>query len=152
MEVQSPSPTASTYDYVYDKDSDQYVLEQSPDAPPTKLHWVVLANLVLLFIFCFITILTSGLVFGHNVASNDCLGQSWVMFSVCHISQQPPRLLLATHHTTLHEQQAGQQTAASCTLHAVCRLTGRNFGQLTPFCKQVNHGLPVYRPPSARRA
>lgn len=89
MEVQSPSPTASTYDYVYDKDSDQYVLEQSPDAPPTKLHWVVLANLVLLFIFCFITILTSGLVFGHNVASNDCLGQSWVMFSVCHISQRP---------------------------------------------------------------
>lgn len=100
MEVQSPSPTASTYDYVYDKDSDQYVLEQSPDAPPTKLHWVVLANLVLLFIFCFITILTSGLVFGHNVTSNDCLGQSWVMFSVCHISQQSPRLLLATHHTT----------------------------------------------------
>ncbi|KAG6356001.1 hypothetical protein INS49_015386 [Diaporthe citri] len=81
MEVQSPSPTASTYDCVYDKDSDQYVLEQSPYAPPTKLHWVVLANLVLLFIFCFITILTSGLVFGHNVASNDCLGQSWVMFS-----------------------------------------------------------------------
>lgn len=87
MEVQSPSPTASTYDYVYDKDSDQYVLERSPDAPLSKLHWVVLANLVLLFIFCFITILTSGLVFGHNVASSDCLGQSWVMFSVRHISQ-----------------------------------------------------------------
>lgn len=98
MEVQSPSPTASTYDYVYDKDSDQYVLERSPDAPPTKLHWVVLANLVLLFIFCFITILTSGLVFGHNVASSDCLGQSWVMFSVRHISQHPPRLLLGTPH------------------------------------------------------
>lgn len=81
MEVQSPSPTASTYDYVYDKDSDQYVLERSPDAPLSRLHWVVLTNLVLLFIFCFITILTSGLVFGHNVASSDCLGQSWVMFS-----------------------------------------------------------------------
>lgn len=122
MEVQSPSPTASTYDYVYDKDSDQYVLERSPDAPPSKLHWVVLANLVLLFIFCFITILTSGLVFGHNVASSDCLGQSWVMFSVRHISQRP-RGCFWTNHTTLHEQQAGQQTAASCILHAVCCLT-----------------------------
>lgn len=104
MEVQSPSPTASTYDYVYDKDSDQYVLDRPQDAALTRLHWVVLANLVLLFIFCFITILTSGLVFGHSVASSDCLGQSWVMFSVRHISQhQPPRRqLLATtpHHTT----------------------------------------------------
>ncbi|KAI3399236.1 hypothetical protein diail_7397 [Diaporthe ilicicola] len=81
MEVQSPSPTASTYDYVYDKNSDQYVLERSREGQLTKLHWCVLANLVLLFIFCFITILTSGLVFGHNVASNDCLAQSWVMFS-----------------------------------------------------------------------
>lgn len=89
MEVPSPSPTASTYDYVYDKDSDQYILERSQDAQVTKLHWVVLANLVLLFVFCFITILTSGLVFGHNVASDDCLGQSWVMFSVRHISQHP---------------------------------------------------------------
>lgn len=128
MEVQSPSPTASTYDYVYDKDSDQYVLERSPDdAQLTKLHWVVLANLVLLFIFCFITILTSGLVFGHNIASDDCLGQGWVMFSVRHISQRPRGLLLAAphpNHTTLHEQQAGQQTAASCILHAACRLTG----------------------------
>lgn len=86
MEVQSPSPTASTYDYVYDKDSDQYALERSRDGQLKKLHWVVLANLVLLFIFCFITILTSGLVFGHNVASDDCLAQSWVMFSVRHIS------------------------------------------------------------------
>lgn len=129
MEVPSPSPTASTYDYVYDKDSDQYVLERSPDdAQLTKLHWVVLANLVLLFIFCFITVLTSGLVFGHNVASDDCLGQSWVMFSVRrHISQRPRGLLLPVphpNHTTLHEQQGGQQTAASCILHAACRLTG----------------------------
>ncbi|KAK2602910.1 hypothetical protein N8I77_009408 [Diaporthe amygdali] len=81
MDVQTPSPTASTYDYVYDKDSDQYVLDRSREGAVLKLHWFVLANLVLLLIFCFITILTSGLVFGHNVASNDCLGQSWVMFS-----------------------------------------------------------------------
>ncbi|KAL1847219.1 hypothetical protein Daus18300_014013 [Diaporthe australafricana] len=81
MEVQSPSPTASTYDYVYDKDSDQYILERSREGQLTKLHWVVVASLVLLFIFCFITILTSGLVFGHKVASNDFLAQSWVMFS-----------------------------------------------------------------------
>lgn len=105
MEAQSPSPTASTYDYVYDKDSDQYVLEQSPYAPPTRLHWVVLANLVLLFIFCFITILTSGLVFGHNVASSDCLGQSWVMFSVRPVTSHniPAAALGHTpHHTTPH--------------------------------------------------
>ncbi|POS74270.1 hypothetical protein DHEL01_v207333 [Diaporthe helianthi] len=83
MDVPSPSPTASTYDYVYDKDSDSYVLERpQQDALVTKLlHWVVLANLALLLIFSFITILTSGLVFGHNVESSDYLGQSWVMFS-----------------------------------------------------------------------
>lgn len=125
MEVQSPSPTASTYDYVYDKDSDQYVLERPPDSPPTKLHWVVLANLVLLFIFCFITILTSGLVFGHNVASDDCLGQSWVMFSVRSVTSHnvPPRLLLMdTHHTTprLHEQQCW--TTNGCILHPARRM------------------------------
>lgn len=104
MEVQSPSPTASTYDYVYDKDSDQYVLEQPPGAPPTKLHWVVLANLVLLFILCFITILTSGLVFGHNVASDDCLGQSWVMFSVrqSHLTTFPRGCFCFWTHTTPH--------------------------------------------------
>jgi hypothetical protein len=86
MDLPSPSPTASSYDYVYDKDCDQYVLGRSRDAQITKLHWVVVANLALLLIFCFISILTSGLVFGHLVTSDDCLGQSWVMFSVRHIS------------------------------------------------------------------
>lgn len=108
MDVPSPSPTASTYDYVYDKDSDSYVLERSQDALITKLHWVVVANLVLLLIFCFITILTSGLVFGGNVESNDCLGQSWVMFSVCHISPTP----------SCTASERDNKRLQSCGLHA----------------------------------
>ena len=128
MEVPSPSPTASTYDYVYDKDSDQYVLEQSQDAQITKLHWVVLANLVLLLIFCFISILTSGLVFGHNVASNDCLGQSWVMFSVRHISQHPTAI---TPPCMDSRRDNKRLRPASC----ICMLYHReDSGSLIPFC------------------
>lgn len=120
MDVPSPSPTASTYDYVYDKDSDSYVLERSQDGLITKLHWVVLANLVLLLIFCFITILTSGLVFGHNVESNDCLGQSWVMFSVCHISQHfKPRGNRPDHTTpSCMASRRDNKRLQSCSLHA----------------------------------
>lgn len=54
-----------------------------PVVKPPMLPTVMLASLVLLFVFCFIGILVSGLHFGHRVPPGDCLGQSWVMFAVC---------------------------------------------------------------------
>lgn len=76
---------------VYDKTEgdaqyhdERAALERDGETPPSRLRAVVVAALVLLFIFSFVAIVTSGLVFGHRVSSSgDCLAQSCVMFAVC---------------------------------------------------------------------
>lgn len=90
-------------DGVYDKiDTQVHYSEytprsQSPTREPTstaKLPIAILACLVLLFVFCFIGILVSGLHFGHRISDlgASCLGQSWILFSV----------RKATHHSFLY--------------------------------------------------
>lgn len=97
MDVKSPTSSYACYeDGVFDKIEAQYDTDNNnnntatdkhasdrEEQPSPKLPKVALGCLVLLFLFSFITIITSGIVFSHGVASSDCLAQSWVMFSVC---------------------------------------------------------------------
>lgn len=73
-------------DGVYDKVEAQSHdrASREPIVKPPRLPAVMLVTLVLLFVSCFVGLLISGLHFGHRVPSDesDCLGQSWVMFSV----------------------------------------------------------------------
>lgn len=83
--MDSDSSSLGNYsDGVYDKveAQSQYNRSHAPPDKPPKLPTVMLACLVLLLLFCSIGILSSGLHFGNKAPSRDCLGQSWVMFSV----------------------------------------------------------------------
>lgn len=87
MESSGSSSVGSYSDGVYDKVESQSQAAAATNKPlpqvkPPVLPAVMLACLILLFTTCFVGILLSGLHFGHRVASGDCLGQSWVMFSV----------------------------------------------------------------------
>lgn len=59
---------------------------QSPGKKPNRLPALMLVCLVFLFVFCVIGTTASGLYFNRKVAisitSTDCLGQSWILFSV----------------------------------------------------------------------
>lgn len=87
MESSGSSSVGSYSDGVYDKKENQSQATAATDKPlphvkPPVLPVVMLVCLILLFTTCFVGILLSGLHFGHRVESGDCLGQSWVMFSV----------------------------------------------------------------------
>lgn len=102
MESSGSSSIGSYSDGVYDKKEGQSqhaaTNKPLPTLKPPILPGVMLACLILLFITCFVGILLSGLHFGHRVTSGDCLGQSWVMFSVRYTtSHHSP---LTTHHSS----------------------------------------------------
>lgn len=91
--MSSPDDTSSLgKDYddgVYEKEveakssqSSRYTPSRAPTEQPPKLPTIMLACLIMLLVSCFVGILLSGLHFGNAVHSGDCLGQSWVMFSV----------------------------------------------------------------------
>lgn len=84
MESRDSSSVGQYDDGVYDKveAQSQYTASQVPIIKGPKLPLVMLAALALLLIFCFVGLLVSGLHFGHRIYSDDCLGQSWIMFSV----------------------------------------------------------------------
>lgn len=67
-------------DLVYDRPVEIYYDDEQEKVRP--YHRLIFSCLLLLFTFSFVTMLTSGLVFGHRIETNDCLSQSWVMFSV----------------------------------------------------------------------
>lgn len=101
MESSGSSSVGSYSDGVYEKKEGQSQAGAATDKPlpqvkPPVLPAVMLTCLILLFTTCFVGILLSGLHFGHRVESGDCLGQSWVMFSVrtlpvaCHSSPITP--------------------------------------------------------------
>lgn len=97
MESTGSSATGNYSDGVYSIDEKtaaqiRYAAVTNKPLPRVKrpiLPTVMLVALVLLFIFCFIGILMTGLNFGHRVSStwsssaSDSLGQSWIMCSVC---------------------------------------------------------------------
>lgn len=101
MESSGSSSVGSYSDGVYEKAESQSKAAAATNKPlpqvkPPVLPAVMLACLILLFTTCFVGILLSGLHFGHRVESGDCLGQSWVMFSVrtlpaaCHFLHSTP--------------------------------------------------------------
>lgn len=94
-------------DGVYDKVEAQTQYEYTPrsqspirEQTAPKLPVVILTCLVFLFIFCFIGILVSGLHFGHRINDpGNCLGQSWVMFSVRKQQQEQEKTPPFPSHT-----------------------------------------------------
>ncbi|ROW01960.1 hypothetical protein VMCG_05600 [Cytospora schulzeri] len=86
MDLKSPTSSYACYEEgVFDKveaknSNDEKSLSREDQLSP-KIPKAALGCLVVLFIFSFITIITSGIVFSHGVASSNCLAQSWVMFS-----------------------------------------------------------------------
>lgn len=72
-------------DGVFDKIESQlgHASPRTPVEKPPRLPLVMLVCLVVLLVVCFVGILISGLFFAHRlIDTGDCLGQSWIMFSV----------------------------------------------------------------------
>lgn len=150
MESSGSSSTGDYSDGVYDKveGPSHYAATHKPlpKLKPPMLPTVMLACLILLFVSCFVGILVSGLHFAHRVTSGDCLGQSWVMFSVRpppppshhspvdHSSQGlvTDRQTKQTPHVHASFQRLANETLtphrpswAYCTSHCTCRPPGR---------------------------
>lgn len=135
MEPSDSSSTGHYSDGVYDKveAQTQYAATNKPlpALKPPMLPAVMLVCLVLLFISCFIGILVSGLHFGHQAASDDCLGQSWVMFSVrsqpkfccCHRSTGRADATCACFARLANPGHS--PSWASCTSHCTCKPPSR---------------------------
>lgn len=119
METSTLSSLDKDYDDgVYDKANPPVKKKKrsrsrSPGDKASKLPALMLVCLSSLFVFSFMGTLVSGLYFNRRVTTvitaTDCLGQSWIMFSVCFFllswSFQPRRpacFIIIALHSILH--------------------------------------------------
>lgn len=115
---------------------------EPPADKPSKLPVLMLACLVSLLVFCFIGTLVSGLYFNNRnnlsvttpVASSDCLGPSWTMFSVCSNVYPPSPACFWPFHSAMNQFICSSLTKT----------------QPTPL--EVHPWVPVPRPAPASRA